>query len=124
MQERIEALTERLETSSTVGEDKPVRDRPEDATDFGSKTKRGKTSFFRPSHPAGQGAEGWTNNINNLEVSLSLASQIHPGWWHSGVVVQRAVSSCSACKFGLPGFAGYDKTVCSGMLMLDPGSGW
>ena len=46
VQERIEALTERLETSSTVGEDKPVRDRPEDAADFGSKTKRGRTSFF------------------------------------------------------------------------------
>ena len=45
MQERIEALTERLETSSTVGEDKPVRDRPEDATDYGSKTKRGKNPF-------------------------------------------------------------------------------
>ena len=102
VQERIEALTERLETSSTVGEDKPVRDRPEDATDFGSKTKRGKTSFFRPSHPAKQGAEGQNND--NLEAFLSLAGQIHPGWWHSGVVVgavvQHAVSSCSILGHG------------------------
>ncbi|KAK7092734.1 WD repeat-containing protein 37-like [Littorina saxatilis] len=39
LQERVEALTERLETSSTAGDEKP-RERPEDSTDFGSKTKR------------------------------------------------------------------------------------
>lgn len=41
LQERVESLTERLETSSNVGEDKQTRDRStEDSTDFGPKTKR------------------------------------------------------------------------------------
>lgn len=40
LQDRVETLTERLETNSTAGDEKPVIREPQDATDFGAKTKR------------------------------------------------------------------------------------
>lgn len=40
VQDRIDALTERVETCSAVGDDKSVRE-SQDSTDFGVKTKRG-----------------------------------------------------------------------------------
>ncbi|XP_076456205.1 WD repeat-containing protein 37-like [Babylonia areolata] len=40
LQERVENLTERLETSSTAGDEKPGRERSEDASDYGGKSKR------------------------------------------------------------------------------------
>lgn len=43
LQDRVETLTERLETSSTAGDEKPVIREPQDTTDFGAKTKRGNT---------------------------------------------------------------------------------
>ncbi|XP_076437276.1 WD repeat-containing protein 37-like [Babylonia areolata] len=41
LQDRVETLSERLETCSSAGDEKASRERPEDVTDFGSKTKRG-----------------------------------------------------------------------------------
>ncbi|KAL8588703.1 hypothetical protein ACOMHN_046475 [Nucella lapillus] len=40
LQDRVENLTERLEICSTAGDDKLTRDRPEDTSDYGNKSKR------------------------------------------------------------------------------------